>query len=257
MLQFVKAFLPGSVVFLIVAFSIGLALLWRSGTSRFGRRWLTSLLLLYAVSSIPMTAMWLAAPLGWGFHHLERREDAPGAQAIVILDAATRRYQDGEHLIEIPVDASVWRVLEGVRIYELLDHPLVFVSGGGSQLDPLGRPEASVIRDQLIIAGVPAGRIVLDSSSINTRMHAVNLVRMLREQGIERFVLVTSPSHMRRAIWAFQAEGSNPIPSPSKGLLVHDSDWAAYWPSTRALDFTQSAMHEYSGIVYYWILQYF
>jgi len=257
MLQVVKASLPGSAAFLVIAFAIGLMLLRKPRTNRFGRGWLTSLLLVYAVFSIPVTAMWLAAPLAWGFHPLESRENARGAQAIVVLDGGTGRFRDQEHIIEIPLDTSALRALEAIRIYQLLDHPLVFVSGGDNQPDPAWRPEASALRDQLIIGGVPAERIVLDSNSTNTRIHAVNLVRMLRERAIEKFVLVTSPSHMRRAILAFQAEGSRPVASPCKSSLDHHGGWTAFWPSTNALEFTQATMHEYVGIMYYFVRKYF
>jgi len=257
MLQLVKASLPGSVAFLVIAFAIGLMLLRKPRTNRFGRRWLTSLLLLYAVFSIPVTAMWLAAPLAWGFDSLESRENARGAQAIVVLDGGTGRFRDRDRLIEIPLNASVLRALETIRIYQLLDHPLIFVSGGDSHPDPSWGPEASALRDQLLKGGIPAERIVLDSNSINTHAHGVNLVRMLRERGIEEFVLVTSANHMRRAIWAFQAEGSSPVASPCKGPLDYNRGWTAYWPSTNALEFTTTTVHEYVGIMYYFVLQYF
>ena len=256
MLQVIKASLPGTIAFLVIAFAIGVMLLRKPRTSRFGRRWLTGLLLLYAVFSIPVTAAWLAAPLAWGFHPLESRETAHGAQAIVVLDGGTRRFRDQAHSIEIPLDTSALRALEALRIYRLLDHPLVFVSGGDNQPDPAWRPEASALRDQLITGGVPAERIVLDSNSINTRFHAVNLVRMLTDRAIEKFVLVTSPSHMRRAILAFQAEGKRPVASPSKSTLDPYRGWAAFWPSTSALEFTQATMHEYIGIMYYFVRKY-
>lgn len=256
MIQLIKASLPGSIPFLIAAFAVGIALVWKPKTNRFGRRWLTCLFLIYTVFSIPAAARWVAQPLVWGFHPLESKEDALNAQAIVVLDGGTGRYRNQAHQIEIPLDTSVLRALEAIRVYRLLENPLVLVSGGAESQDRSFSPEASVLREQIISGGVPADRIVLDSHSINTRAHAVNLVRMLKERGIKEIVLVTSPNHMQRAIWAFQAEGVNPVPSPCKGSLDSHSGWIAWWPSTNALEFTQATMHEYLGIVYYFTRRY-
>lgn len=255
MIQLIKASLPGSISFLIAAFIVGIVLIWRPKTKRFGLRWLICLLLMYMVFSIPATARWMAQPLEWGFHPLESKEDARNAQAIVVLDGGTGRFRNQTDLIEIPLDISVLRALEAIRVYRLLDRPLVIVSGGDESSGQSFSPEASVLRNQIINGGVPSDRVLLDSSSINTHAHAVNIVRMLKERRIKGMVLVTSPSHMRRAVWSFQAEGIKPVPSPCKGSLDSHSGWIAWWPSTNALEFTQAAMHEYFGIAYYFVMR--
>lgn len=252
-----KASLPGSIAFLSIAFAFGFILLSRQRTSRWGRRWLWGLLAAYLVFSIPVTARWLAAPLAWGFTPLENREIARKARAIVVLDGGTGRYQNREELLEIPLGTSAWRALETCRVYRLMEDPLVIVSGGVDHADPKWAPVASALREVLIKCGVPEARIILDSDSLNTRAHAMNLVRMLKERKIEQFVLVTSPSHMRRAIWAFQTQGVDPVPSPSKSSMDDDRrGWRACWPSTQALEFTQETMHEYVGLVYYFMKGY-
>lgn len=257
MIHLLKASLPGSIAFLSIAVAFGLILLLGQRTSRWGRRWLWWLLAAYLVFSIPLTARWLAAPLAWGFNPLDSLVVAREIRAVVVLDGGTGRFRNREELIEIPLDTSALRALETCRVYRLMEDPLVIVSGGVDHADPKWAPEASALREVLIKCGVPEARIILDSDSLNTSAHAMNLVRMLKKRKIDQFVLVTSPGHMRRAIWAFQTQGVDPVPSPSKSSMDDERrGWRACWPSTQALEFTQETMHEYVGLVYYFIKGY-
>lgn len=246
-----KGFLPGSIPFLLLAFLGGLFLSQGSRTSRWGRRWLWNLFLLYTGLSMPAISELAAAPLAWGFAPLQTVAEARGAQAIVVLDGGTLRYHSSESLIELPNGSTVMRALEAARVYRLLGEPLVIVSGGGSGRGHHWAPEASALRDFLVKLGVPPRRLVLDSDSQNTRAHALNLVRLLRGRGIFGFVLVTSPTHMRRSILAFRAAGASPIASPSAALPIDTRGWDAFWPSPQGLLLAEQAMHDYFGLVYY------
>lgn len=256
MIPVVKLCLPASAAFLLIALAVGLLLLRKARTNLFGQRWIGAILVLYAMFSMPVTARWLAKPLAWGFHPVENLERCRNPQAIVVLDAGTARCRNSQQLVEIPLNTSVLRALEVARIYHILDNPLVIVSGGDDHPDSSWGPEASALRDQLIKAGVPEDHLVLDSRSPNTRAHAVNIVKMLQERGIEDFVLVTSPSHMRRTVWAFQAEGAHPISSPCQGSLDNHRGWQAIMPSNNVLEFTEGTMHEYVGILWYFMCRY-
>ena len=253
-IQLLKDCLPGSIPFLVLAFFVGLTLLNSSRTDRWGRRWLWGLFLLYLGFSLPAVSRLLAAPLGWGLTSLQKVEDARGANTIVVLDASTDRYWNGRTLLlEMPSGASALRTLEAARVYRLLaGNPLVVVSGGDPAATPGQAAEGSALRDALVKLGVPYERILLDSDSQNTRAHAVNLVRLLRSRDISRFVLVTSPTHMRRALWAFRAEGADLIPSPSPSPVDDKYGWGAFWPSSKSLAYAHSAIYDYVGLLYYW-----
>lgn len=256
MTTIIKAALPGSIAFFFIAFAFGLLLLTIQRTGRWGRRWLWGLLSAYLLFSIPVTARWLATPLTWGINQLENREIAKEARAIVVLDGGTARFHNRGELVEIPLAASALRALETCRVYRLMNDPLVIVSGGDDRADSKWALEASALRGLLIGCGIPEKRIILDTGSLNTRDHSVNLVRMLKESRIEKFILVTSHSHMRRAIWAFRNQGMDPVPSPSMSSLDGRTGWPDILPSTQALEYTQEIMHEYFGLVYYFIQGY-
>ena len=254
LIQLLKDSLPGSIPFLLLAFLAGLILLNSSRAHRWGQRWLWGLFLLYLGFSLPAASRLLAAPLGWGLTSLQNVDEARGAKAIVVLDASTDRYWHGPTLfLEMPNGASALRALEAARVYRLLgSNPLVIVSGGNPVATPGQAAEASALRDALVKLGVSEEYILLDSDSQNTRAHAVNLVRLLRSRDISRFVLVTSPTHMRRALWTFRAEGADPIPSPSLSPVDDKHGWETFWPSPKSLAHAHSAIYGYAGLLYYW-----
>jgi len=251
MMALAKDSLPGSIPFLMVAFVVGLILLHRPPTRHWGHRWLLVLFIFYLGFSMPAVSLLLAAPLSMGFTPVQTLQAARGAWAVIVLDGATLRYGGDAGLLELPNESSALRALEAARVYRLLGAPLVMVSGGDPARERNWAPEASALRDALVKLGVPSQHIVLDSDSQNTRAHATNLVRLLRARNISDFVLVTSPTHMRRSIAAFRAIGSDPIPSPSASPIEGKRGWEAFWPSAKALRHTEEAMHDYFGLAYY------
>jgi uncharacterized SAM-binding protein YcdF (DUF218 family) len=254
MMALLKDSLPGSIPFLLGSFLMGLILLQWQHTRRWGKHWLWGLFLLYLGFSLPAVSRLLAAPLAMGFTPVQTVAGALGAQAIVVLDSSTRRYGSDGGRLELVDDSSALRALEAARVYRLLDAPLVIVSGGNIVQEMNWAPEASTLRDTLVTLGVPSKNIILDSDSQNTRAHATNVSRFLQARRITAFVLVTSPTHMRRAIAAFNATGSDPIPSPSNSLIQGKRGWEAFWPSPKALAYTEDVMHDYFGLAYYYIV---
>lgn len=252
-MQLIKSALPGSIPFLLLAFFAGLILSQIQLVGRWGRRWLWGLSVLYLGFSMPAVSRALAAPLAWGLAPLQKAEQARGARAVVVLDGGTLRYRASEGLIEVPNHTASLRALEAARVSRLLGGPLVVVSGGDSAACPDCAPEASALRDALINLGVSPQRVVLDSDSLNTRAHALNLIRILSARGISNFVLVTSPTHMRRALSAFRAVGADPIPSLAASPLDDKRGWHVFWPSSEALLLVEQAIYDYFGLAYYWI----
>jgi uncharacterized SAM-binding protein YcdF (DUF218 family) len=89
--------------------------------------------------------------------------------------------------------------------------------------------EAAAMRDALTHLGVPASRILLETSSLTTAENARQTASLLRREGIGRIVLVTNHWHMRRAAANFRLCGVQvtPLPAPStpvplrQGALRH------------------------------------
>ena len=87
---------------------------------------------------------------------------------------------------------------------------------------------------------------------MNTREHALYVPPLLRKHGVEQFVLVTSPSHIRRAMRAFETEGLHPVPSMSAMRSSKPRRALGWWPSRENLSISAQAIYNYFGLVYYW-----
>ena len=105
----------------------------------------------------------------------------------------------------------------------------------------------------MVEAGVPADRILEESASKTTRDQAVILGPLLSAHHVTRFVLVTSPTHMRRALAAFRAEGLDPVPSISP--LASDNVDPPWWflPNNFSLYTSDQAVYDYAANLYYWL----
>lgn len=77
----------------------------------------------------------------------------------------------------------------------------------GVRAEPSGPSEAALAARLAEAAGLPPGRILLEQASRNTRENAVSAFALADPQPGERWLLVTSASHMPRAVASFRAAG--------------------------------------------------
>jgi uncharacterized SAM-binding protein YcdF (DUF218 family) len=251
----VKAlFVPGSISFLVVALIVGVAMLYgRERARRWGRLWLTAVLLVYAFLSTPLGADVVSAPLLRGFTPVTSKEQAQGVDTLVVLSTGGEVYRAyGEEVAEMG-KATAFNALEAARLYHLLG-PRTVVSSGGI-VDPQARrvTEAEILARGLVGLGVPSARIVLEPRSRTTREQAVNVAEMLKKRGIRRFVLVTGADHMPRARATFRELGLDPVPSVAKYAMAwHPSLRQQLSPGINALRQSDWACYEYLARIYYW-----
>ena len=204
---------PGSIGAITLLLTTGVLLLWLK--PRWGRAWLTGMALLYLLLATPAGVSLLARTVTTSQTPLATPAAAGGATAIVMLGAGSHNLKSqGEQLTLINLPSAL-RAIETARLYRLLGDPLVIVSGGVTDRLPGAKPESDAYQIAMRELGVPAARIVSESESRNTHDEAIIIKRMLAERRIERFVLVTSPLHMRRSLATFAAQGLYPVPSPA------------------------------------------
>jgi uncharacterized SAM-binding protein YcdF (DUF218 family) len=74
-----------------------------------------------------------------------------------------------------------------------------------------GAPETSSVgrmRDELVLRGVPASEILMETRGLNTHEQAVNVYQMLPPEARgERILVVTSDYHLRRVVLSFRKAG--------------------------------------------------
>jgi uncharacterized SAM-binding protein YcdF (DUF218 family) len=236
----------GSVVLCLA----GVAWLFARPRSAQPRRWLAAVVVFYALASVRAVPWVLGRPLVYGLHQFSIA-DAPGdSTAIVLLGAGTLTVHGRENRMGLLYVPSAARALEAVRVYQILASPWVISSGGEAE-EPDAEPNAVTMRDALMRLGVPAGRILLESSSVNTHDEAVLVAPMLRALRVERVVLVTSDIHMRRSLATFRAAGVDAVPAIASEPQPYRAriDWMI--PTSDGLELTGAVVHEYAGLLYY------
>lgn len=135
------------------------------------------------------------------------------------------------------------RVLEGVVIYnQIANSKLIFTGyGGGSNIT-----DAQMHANLAIALGVDKKDIIINGTPKDTKEEAIFTKSLL---GSEPFILVTSATHMPRAMKLFKSMGTNPIPAPTN---FYKNDIRGYLraPDLGCLNSSQMAIHEYLGILW-------
>ena len=129
----------------------------------------------------------------------------------------------------------------------------ILLSGGAGELafaEPL--TESAIARDVLIAVGVSPDRIALEERSRTTCENAVESLRSARPAAGERWLLVTSASHMPRAIACFRAVGFPVIPYPVDYRTRGRADlWRPIQSISEGLKAADAAAHEWIGLLVY------
>ena len=243
---------PASPLAVVLLFGAGVIWLYLRPASRGPRRYLLAVVLGYWFVASPIGAEVLTWGLGQGFTPLRSVADARGADTVVVFGGGARTFNGGEAIIGVLSTASILRAIEGARVAKMIDARLVVASGGRPVPEIQRRPESDMLRETMILAGVPAARIIEESESKTTRDEVRLLGPILRAHGVRQFVLVTSPSHMRRSLSAFAREGFNPIPSVASIRPPGRPRRPWLLPSSDALETSDGAIYDYGATVYYW-----
>jgi uncharacterized SAM-binding protein YcdF (DUF218 family) len=141
---------------------------------------------------------------------------------------------------------SLVRLIEGIRIYRMMPEGKLLLSGGSELGSISGAQDMAQLAKEL---GVNEKDIIIESKSRDTMDQAQNINSII---GDERFILVTSSSHMSRSMALFSKLGMKPIPasitSIEEKLINRTPD--PFIPSSVNLQKSEMAFHEYLGIIW-------
>jgi uncharacterized SAM-binding protein YcdF (DUF218 family) len=181
---------------------------------------------------------------------LKARAAAGTPMAIVVLgggmDADAREYGGGDL-----ASVSLQRLRYGIWLGRQTGIPVAGSGGlGWAQPGNPAPPEASRMAE---IARDEYGRPLrwVESSSRDTHENAVNTVALLRSAGIREIVLVTSASHMPRALHEFRAAAAaiplQVTPASMGQAWSADSALLRWMPSGEGAVRMRAALHEVIG----------
>jgi uncharacterized SAM-binding protein YcdF (DUF218 family) len=137
---------------------------------------------------------------------------------------------------------TIARLVEGVSLCKEPSQCKLILSGG-----PPGQAEA--MRDVALALGVRQAEIVLESNSHNTEQEGVFIAPTV---GKAPFLLVTSASHMPRAMALLRKQGMNPIAAPTDYLAKqHEKSIPEdMYPGYYGLYEATRAVYEYLGLTW-------
>jgi uncharacterized SAM-binding protein YcdF (DUF218 family) len=134
------------------------------------------------------------------------------------------------------------RLLEGVQICQEVESCRLILSGGPTAA-------AQAMKEVSLSLGVPQREIILEENSRNTEQEARLIKPMV---GIAPFILVTSASHMPRAMGLFQKLGMHPIAAPTDYLAKTGGPFSPdeFYPGAGGLSEAERAVYEYLGMAW-------
>jgi uncharacterized SAM-binding protein YcdF (DUF218 family) len=131
----------------------------------------------------------------------------------------------------------------------------VFVVSLPTDTDP-ENSSVGRMRDELVMRGIPPASILMECQALNTHQQAANIRKLLGEAaGHEAVLIVTSPTHVRRALLCFRKEGFmrvSGLPAfnteadadAGEGVKIRYAFWSAMETQTRCL-------REFVALAYY------
>ncbi|RJR55010.1 MAG: hypothetical protein C4576_00280 [Desulfobacteraceae bacterium] len=241
-----KALMPISLCFLFLL--LGVILLWFTRRKRLGKILVTISLVLFFISGYGSFSKWALQPLEYEYPALVKRVDVSNVKWVVVLG--------GGHAPDLRLPATsqldlegLARVVEGIRLHRVIPESRLLLSGGAI----FGTiPVAETMKNAAVELGVQEKSIVIESESRDTADEA----RLIRDMvGQERFILVTSASHMPRSVGLFRKQGMEPIPAPAEYLTKEDPQrrWSLsgfLFPSAGEFVRLQRAIHEHLGFLW-------
>lgn len=235
----------GFTLFLLFVLTV---LVWRK--SRFALPVLLSAFTVLAIASLPVTSDFLAQGIE-NDYPAKPLEEYPQADVIIILGGAVNAGLRQGRMIELGEAAD--RVYYAALLYKLGKAQTIICSGGRLPWDNAAISEAEAMAEMLRNLGVEPESIIMEGGSANTRQNAINTAQKMAEWKFDKALLLTSASHMPRAMATFEKAGVSVtgVPVDYSALENPDRTLLDYLPDARALEKSTHIIKEYIGLLYY------
>ncbi|MDQ3291969.1 MAG: YdcF family protein [Bacteroidota bacterium] len=187
----------------------------------------------------------------------KRLNQIPASDAGILLTGITS-LQKSPH-DRVYVERGADRVLHTLWLYKEKKIKKIIITGGTGSVRDVYTTEAAELKKILLFSGVPAGDVLLEYKSQNTRENAVFTAQLLRQQpNLRTLILITSAFHMRRAEDCFKVAGVKAISFPAD-FYSRDRSYfpnSLFVPSAEAFAHWHLLIHEILGFITYKILGY-
>ncbi|MFP3867282.1 MAG: ElyC/SanA/YdcF family protein [Desulfobacteraceae bacterium] len=235
---------PGFIVLFLLGYGLLKLTLTRQGRRRGWGYLALGILGFYFFTTMPLPN-YLIRPLENQYPPITATQNLTEVHYIVVLSGGARLNFKVPATSQLE-ESSALRVAEAIRLFHLLSGQPTLIMTGGK------RPNREISSGAMMMAfaqsqGVPAEKLVAETESIDTYSNAAGVKPLVQDAP---FLLVTSATHLPRAMRIFQLLEMRPIPAPANFHSVRDFLYSDYLPSGSALTITEAAIHEYLGLAY-------
>lgn len=162
--------------------------------------------------------------------------------AVVLLPSGMNRLDPALGWVNRPAESGWERLLVAVETAREVGGTLLIP--GGSFTGPSGEPIAVTMKNVIERMGIGLTEIEVETRSLNTYE---NLAFLADRLGDEPFLLVTSATHMPRAMAVADQLDLNAIPQPADFLKSDVIGLRSFLPSGSAIVTWQVVLHELVG----------
>ena len=226
-------------MFLII---VGLILLYKNRVAKAKFILLLSVVWMFFISYAPL--------VNSALNHFEESyptlKQAPNNVKYIFVLGGGHNTNDNHPITSQVCGASLVRLSEGIRLYrQLKGKAVIVVSGYSGMYDPT--PHAKMQEKLAIALGIEKKHIIVRPKPRDTHEEALAAKELI---GDEPFILVTSASHMKRAMNFFKNENLNPIPAPTQHLAELGRPFYAGFFSASAIVKSHIVFHEMLGLIW-------
>ncbi len=249
MLFYLKKIIGGMLLplpLLLVLLAVGILLVWFTRWQKIGKTLLTVGWLALTLLSLQPVADRLLKPIEDSYPTWHGSEQV---SYIVVLGGGYTWNPDWAPSSNL-ISNSLPRVTEGIRLWRENPGAKMIFTGGPALTNPVSTAEAGArVAESL---GVPRSAIITLDTLKDTEEEAAAVAKTLGDQ---KFLLVTSASHMPRAIIFFQAKGLHPLPAPANQLAIASplNPWEKIIPSPVWLMHSDRVGYETLGRAWQWL----
>ena len=174
-------------------------------------------------------------------------------EGILILSGATSPFLTKEY-DQIALNGSVERLTESIQLMKKYPKAKVFFAGGSGSIDFPDLNHSDVAKKFYESLDVNTKNIFFDKKSRNTYENIVFAKKKFNPNINEKWILITSAFHLKRAISIGEKLGWELIPYATDYKLPKKFKWKLSFDFFNNLGSLQHSSHEWVGIISYYLM---
>ena len=143
------------------------------------------------------------------------------------------------------------RLIYAIHLYNNGKIKKIYLSGGNGNLLNFKYKESETVKQFLIDHKIKSSDIVIESKSRNTKENAIETAKIVDKNS--EYLLITSATHMKRAVFCFNKVGIKIKPFPVDNSMTYSSNNIEHFilPRARTFELWEELIHEIIGYYVY------